>query len=204
VAARQYSVADHVITTLSYVGMAVPPFLLALVLMYGAHTMLDLRVGGLSSPDFEGQPWSWAKFVDLLMHLWLPAVLVGTGGVAGTVRTLRATMLDELHKPYVAVARAKGLRELVVLVRYPMRLAISPIISGLNRLLPWLFSGGFLVEMVFSLPTASFVFFSACRRQDVYLAGTYVLIMGALTSVSTMLSDILLAAIDPRIRFGKM
>ncbi|MBN1580423.1 MAG: ABC transporter permease [Anaerolineae bacterium] len=204
VAVRQYSLLDYVITTLSYVGMAVPSYLLALMVMYVAHIELGISIGGMFSPDIATQPWSWIKLVDLIGHLWLPIVLVGSGGVAGTIRTLRAMMLDELHKPYVSVARAKGLPELIVLLRYPMRLAISPIISGLNLLLPWLFSGGFLVDMVFSLPTASFVFGAACFMQDVYLAGTYVLIIGALTSVSTLLSDILLAALDPRIRLGKL
>jgi peptide/nickel transport system permease protein len=204
VAVKQYSVADYVITTLSYVGMAVPPFLLALVAMYGAHVALGLSVGGMFSPDLAVQPWGWAKFVDLIKHLWLPVVLIATGGVAGTIRTLRATMLDELHRPYVTVARAKGLPEWIVLLRYPLRLAISPIISGFNQLLPWLFSGSFLIDMVFSLPTASPTYYRACLTQDVYLAGSYVLIIGALVSLSTMLSDVLLAAIDPRIRFGNM
>jgi peptide/nickel transport system permease protein len=204
VAVRQYSAVDYVITTLSYVGMAVPPFLLALMVMYGARTALGLSVGGLFSYEVAVQPWGWAKFVDLLGHLWLPVVLVATGGVAGTIRMLRATMLDELHRPYVTVARAKGLPERIVLLRYPLRLAISPIISGLNQLLPWLFSGGFLIEMVFSLPMAGHAFATACFAQDVYLAGSYVLIIGALTSLSSMLSDILLAALDPRIRFGKV
>ncbi len=202
VAVKQYSAADYAITTLSFVAMAVPPSLLALLLMYVAYARFGVAVGGMFSPEFAGQPWSWAKFVDLLRHLWLPVVLVGAGGVAGTVRMLRATMLDELYKPYVTVARAKGLPELIVVLRYPMRLAILPIISGLNQLLPWLFSGGFIVDMLFSLPTASFAFGTACFNQDVYLAGSYVLIIGALTSLSSMLSDILLAALDPRIRYG--
>ena len=203
VAVRQYSAIDYAITTLSYVGIAVPPFLLAMMVMYGARVALDLSVGGMYSPDVAVQPWGWVKFIDLIAHLWLPVVLIATGGVAGTIRTLRATMLDELHRPYVAVARAKGLPERIVLLRYPLRLAISPIISGFNQLLPWLFSGGFLIDMVFSLPTASPTFYRACISQDVYLAGSYVLIIGALTSLSTMLSDILLAAVDPRIRFGR-
>jgi len=203
VAVRQYSPLDYVITTLSYVGMAVPPFLLAMMVMYGARVALGLSVGGMFSPDLAVQPWGWAKFVDLTKHLWLPVVLIASGGVAGTIRTLRATMLDEMHRPYVAVARSKGLPERIVLLRYPLRLAVSPIVSGFNQLLPWLFSGSFLVEMVFSLPTASPIFYGACLSQDVYLAGSYVLIVGALTSLSTMLSDVLLAALDPRIRFGK-
>ena len=204
VAVRQYSAIDYVITTLTYVGMAVPPYLLALMVIYVASVSLGLSVAGLYSPDLAVQPWGWAKFVDLVKHLLLPVVLIATGAVAATIRTLRATMLDELHRSYVTVARAKGLPELIVLLRYPLRLAISPIVSGLNQLLPWLFSGGFLIDMVFGLPTASPTFYGACRAQDVYLAGSYILIIGALTSLSSMLSDTLLATADPRIRFGKL
>jgi peptide/nickel transport system permease protein len=202
VAVKQYSVADYVLTSLSFVAMAVPPFLLATVLMYWASVKLGVNIVGMFSQEFQGQSWSWAKFVDMLKHLWLPMVLVGVGGVPGMVRMLRATMLDELHKQYVTVARAKGLAEITVLLRYPMRLAISPIVSGFTWLLPWLFSGGFLVEMILSVPTASQAMVTACFAQDMYLASSYVLITGALTSVSSMLSDFLLAALDPRIRLG--
>lgn len=202
VAVRQYSIADYVVTFLAFVGMAVPAFLLAMVAMYVAYTRFGIRVGGLFSPEYMLEPWSWAKFVDLLGHLWLPILLLGIGGTAGTIRTMRAMMLDELRKQYVMVARAKGLSELQVLVRYPLRLAINPMISGLMWLLPWLFSGGTLVEIVLNLPTAGPALYRSLIGQDMAVAGAYILIIGALTAVSAVCSDILLAVSDPRIRFG--
>ena len=201
-AVRQYSLADYALTTLSYIGMSVPPFLLALILLYVLRVKLGIKVGGLYSNEFAVQPWTWRKGVDLVKHLWLPIVLVSMMGLPGTIRTLRATMLDEMHKPYVTTARAKGLSERAVVVRYLMRLAISPIVSDFNRLLPWLFSGSLLVAVVLSLPTAGLTFLTGLFMQDLYLVGTYVLITGALTSIGSLLSDILLATLDPRIRLG--
>lgn len=202
VAVRQYSIADYFVTFMTFVGMAVPAFFLAMVIMYVALTRFGIRVGGLFSPEYMVAPWSWAKFLDLLSNMWLPIVLLGIGGTAGTIRTMRAMMLDELRKQYVTVARAKGLSELQVIMRYPVRLAINPIISGLMWLLPWLFSGGTLVEIVLNLPTAGPALYSALMAEDMYVAGGYILIIGALTSISAVFSDILLAASDPRIRFG--
>ncbi len=203
VAIRQYSIWDYIVTFLTFVGMAVPPFFLAMVLMYVTLTRYGVRtVGGLFSPEFMVASWSWAKFLDLLKHLWLPIVLLGIGGTAGTIRTMRAMMLDELRKPYVMVARAKGLAEFHVIMRYPVRLAINPIISGLMWLLPWLFSGGMLIEIVLNLPTAGPAMYASLRAEDMYLAGAYILIIGALTIISAIFSDILLAVSDPRIRFG--
>jgi peptide/nickel transport system permease protein len=202
VAVHQYSVFDYSFTVLGFIGLAVPGFLLAMVVMYFAYTELGIRVGGLFSSDMRLEPWSWAKFVDLLQHIWVPILLIGIGGTAGMIRTLRATMLDELRKQYVTVARAKGLAEFQVLVRYPVRLAINPIISGLMWLLPYLFSGGVIVEIVLNLPTAGPSMYSALTGQDMYLAGSYMLIIGLLTSLGALVSDILLAVVDPRIRFG--
>ena len=202
VAVRQYSIADYVVTFMTFVGMAVPGFFLAMVIMYVALTRFGLRVGGLFSPEYMVAPWSWAKFMNLLSNMWLPIVLLGIGGTAGTIRTMRAMMLDELRKQYVTVARAKGLSEFQVIVRYPLRLAINPIISGLMWLLPWLFSGGILVEIVLNLPTAGPALYASLMAQDMYMAGAYILIIGALTAISAIFSDILLAASDPRIRFG--
>lgn len=201
-AVKQYSIADYIITFITFVGLAVPAFFLAMIIMYVALTRFDIRVGGLFSQEYMVQPWSWAKFLNLLSNMWLPIVLLGTGGVAGTIRTMRAMMLDELRKQYVTVARAKGLSELRVIVRYPVRLAINPIISGLMWLLPWLFSGGIILEIVLNLPTAGPALYAALRQQDMYMAGAYILIIGALTAVSAIFSDIVLAASDPRIRFG--
>lgn len=204
VAVKQYSIADYIVTFLAFIGMAVPAFLLAMVLMYLAYSKFGIKVGGLFSQEYLLQPWSWAKFEDLLKHLWLPIILLGIGGTAGMIRTMRAMMLDELRKQYVTVARAKGLSELQVLMRYPLRLAINPIISGLMWLLPWLFSGGTLVEIVLNLPTAGPALYGSLRGQDMAVAGAYILIIGVLTSISAILSDILLAVVDPRIRFGRV
>jgi peptide/nickel transport system permease protein len=201
-AVRQYSLADYVFTTLSYIGMSVPPFLLALILAYLLRVKLGISVGGLFSPEYAVQPWTWRKGLDLVKHLWLPIVLVSLMGLPGTIRTLRATMLDEMHKPYVTTARSKGLSERAVVWRYMMRLAISPIVSDLIRLLPWLFSGSLLVAIVLSLPTAGLTFMTGIFMQDLYLVGSYILITGALTSIGSLLSDILLATLDPRIRLG--
>jgi peptide/nickel transport system permease protein len=202
VAVKQYSIADYLVTFITFVGLAVPAFFLALLIMYVALTRFGIRFGGLFSPEYLVQPWSFAKFLNLLSNMWLPIILLGTGGVAGTIRTMRAMMLDELRKQYVTVARAKGLAELLVIVRYPVRLAINPILSSVMWLLPWLFSGGSLVEIVLNLPTASPALLASLRQQDMYMAGAYIVIVGALTVISAILSDILLAASDPRIRFG--
>jgi len=201
-AVKQYSIADYVITFLTFVGLAVPAFFLAMIIMYVALTKFGIRVGGLFSPEYMVLPWSWGKFLNLLSNLWLPIILLGTGGVAGTIRTMRAMMLDELRKQYVTVARAKGLSEFQVIMRYPVRLAINPIISGLMWLLPWLFSGGIILEIVLNLPTAGPALYASLRQQDMYMAGAYVLIIGVLTAVSALFSDIMLAVSDPRIRFG--
>ncbi|HOT93213.1 MAG TPA: ABC transporter permease [Anaerolineae bacterium] len=201
-AVKQYTIADYIITFFTFVGLAVPAFFLAMIIMYIALTKFGIRAGGLFSQEYMVQPWSWGKFLDLLAHLWFPIILLGLGGVAGTIRTMRAMMLDELRKQYVTVARAKGLSEFQVIVRYPMRLAINPIISGLMWLLPWLFSGGTILEIVLNLTTAGPALYASLRQQDMYMAGAYILIIGVLTAISALFSDILLAVSDPRIRFG--
>ncbi|MCS7222636.1 MAG: ABC transporter permease [Anaerolineae bacterium] len=202
VAVRQYSIADYFFTFLGFIGLATPGFLLALVIMYVAYAHFGIRVGGLFSPEFEPLPWSWAKFVDMLKHLWLPVIVLAIGGTANLIRTVRATMLDELRKPYVTVARAKGLSEFDVLMRYPVRIAINPILSTFGWLLVWFFSGGMVVEIVLNLNTAGPVLWRALMRQDMYTAGAYTLIIGTLTALGSLISDILLAIVDPRIRFG--
>jgi peptide/nickel transport system permease protein len=202
VAVKQYSISDYITTFVTFIGLAVPPFFLALIIMYVALTKFGVRAGGLFSPEYMVQDWSWAKFLDLLSNMWLPIILLGTGGVAGTIRTMRAMMLDELRKQYVTVARAKGLSELQVIIRYPVRLAINPILSSVIWVLPWLFSGGMMVEIVLNLSTAGPALYASLRNQDMYMAGAYVLITGALTAISAILSDVLLAVSDPRIRFG--
>jgi peptide/nickel transport system permease protein len=202
VAVKQYSIADYFFTFLGFIGLATPGFLLALVIMYVAFAHFGIKVGGLFSPEFETLPWSWAKFVNLLSHLWLPVIILAIGGTANLVRTMRATMLDELRKQYVTVARAKGLSEFAVLMRYPVRIAINPILSTFGWLLVWFFSGGMVVEIVLNLNTAGPVLWRALMRQDMYMAGAYIVIIGTLTAVGSLISDILLAVVDPRIRFG--
>ena len=202
VAVKQYSFADYFFTFIGFIGLATPGFLLALVLMYICYAILGIKVGGLYSPEFEPQPMSWAKFVDLLKHLWLPVIILAIAGMANIIRTLRATMLDELRKQYVTVARSKGLSEYQTIMQYPVRIAINPILSQTSYLLAWLFSGGTVVEIVLNLNTAGPVLWRALLQQDMYTAGAYIVILGFLYAFGSLLSDLLLATIDPRIRFG--
>lgn len=204
VAVKQYTFVDYFFTFIGFIGLAVPGFLLALVLMYISFDVFGLQVGGLFSPEFITAPWSWAKFVDFLKHIWLPVLILAIGGTANLIRTMRATMLDELRKQYVTVARAKGLPELKVLLLYPVRIAINPIVSTFGWLLVWFFSGGTVVEIVLNLDTAGPVLWRALMTQDMYTAGAYIVIIGTLTAVGSLVSDLLLAAIDPRVRFGGM
>jgi len=204
VAVKQYSVADYFFTFIGFIGLATPGFLLALVLMYICYAKLGIQVGGLFSPEFMPLPMSLAKFLDLLKHLWLPVLILALGVTASIIRTLRATMLDELRKQYVTVARSKGLSELQVLLQYPVRIAINPIVSNFGWLLVWFFSGGTVVEIVLNLDTAGPVLWRALINQDMYTAGAYILITGVLYALGSLLSDLLLAAVDPRIRFGAM
>lgn len=202
VAVKQYSVVDYFFTFLGFIGLAVPGFLLALVLMYISYSWFGLKVGGLFSQEFQTAPWSWARFVDFLKHIWLPVIILAIGGTANLIRTLRATMLDELRKQYVTVARAKGLSEFKVLMLYPVRIAINPIVSTFGWLLVWFFSGGTVVEIVLNLDTAGPVLWRALMNQDMYTAGAYIVIIGTLTALGSLISDLMLAALDPRIRFG--
>jgi peptide/nickel transport system permease protein len=204
VAVNQYTIGDYVFTFLGFIGLATPGFLLAMVIMYVAYSQFGVKVGGLFSPDYMLEPWSWGKFVDLLKHIWVPVVILGIGGTANLIRTMRATMLDELRKQYVTVARAKGLSEWQVLLKYPVRIAINPLISTIGWLLPWFFSGGTVVAIVLNLPTAGPVLRNALVAQDMFLAGSYILISGTLTALGSLISDILLAIVDPRIRFGNV
>jgi peptide/nickel transport system permease protein len=201
-AVKPYSIADYFFTFIGFLGLAVPGFLLALVIMYVAFDSFGIRVGGLFSPEYQLEPWSLAKVQDLLQHAWLPVLLLAITGTANIMRTMRATMLDELSKQYVTVARAKGLSQMQVLMKYPVRLAINPIVSQTMYVLPWLFSGAMVVEVVLNLPTAGPAMWVSLMAQDMYLAGSYILIIGTLTALGGLVSDILLAAVDPRIRFG--
>jgi peptide/nickel transport system permease protein len=201
-AVRPYSIVDYIFTFIGFLGLAVPGFLLALVIMYVAFDSFGIRVGGLFSPEYQLEPWSLAKVKDLLQHIWVPVLLLAIVGTANIMRTMRATMLDELSKQYVTVARSKGLSQMQVLLKYPVRLAINPIVSQTMYVLPWLFSGGIVVEVVLNLPTAGPAMLTSLMLQDMYLAGSYILIIGFLTAFGGLFSDILLAVVDPRIRFG--
>lgn len=200
-AVRQYSVGDYVFTFLGFIGLAVPGFLVALVLMYIAFKYFNQSVGGLFSPEFTDAPWNWAKFVDLLKHLWIPTIIIALEGTAGLIRVMRANLLDELHKPYYTTAKAKGLSEFQALIQYPVRVALNPWISSVGWILPGLVSGATIISVVLSLPTTGPMQLQALLNQDMYLAGSFVLLLSTLTVIGTLISDILLAWIDPRIRY---
>ena len=199
-AVKKYSIADYVVTTLSFLGLAIPSFLLALVLMYIAAVEFGQNVGGLFSEQYLTAPWSMGKVMDLMAHLWIPVVILAVSGTASLIRVMRANMLDELNKPYVTTARAKGLSEFTLLVKYPLRLALNPFISTIAWLLPNLVSGSIIVAIVLSLPTAGPLLLQSLMSQDMYLAGAFILLICMLTILGSLISDILLALVDPRIR----
>lgn len=199
-ATHQYSVGDYVATFVGFIGISIPPFLIALVALWLIFQYTGQAAIGLFSSEYQLAPWSLAKVWDLIGHLWVPALMVGAAGTASLIRTIRANLLDELGKPYVMVARAKGLTRRHVLFRYPFRIAINPAISTVGYMLPLLVSGELLVSMVLGLPTISPVFVESLLTQDMYLAGSVVLILSFLTIVGTLISDILLAWVDPRVR----
>ena len=202
-AVRPYSLLDYFFTFLGFIGLATPGFLLALVLLVVAFDKFGMSVGGLFSPPFENTPWSFARYVDLLKHVWIPVIVIGLGGTASLIRVMRANLLDELHKPYVTTARVKGQEELALLVRYPVRAALNPFVSTLGWTLPQLVSGSTIVAVVLSLPMVGPMMLAALQSQDMYLAGSFILILSVLTVIGTLVSDILLAWLDPRIRMSK-
>ena len=199
-AVRQRSVGDYTFTFLGFIGLAVPDFMLALVMMYFAFVWFDFDVGGLFSREYQGASWSFAKVWDLMKHLLIPVIILGTSGTAGLIRIMRANLLDELRRPYVVTARAKGLPELRLLLKYPLRVALNPLISTVGYTLPFLISGSVIVSVVLSLPTVGPTLLQALLSEDMFLAGTIILMLGLLTIVGTLLSDLLLVIVDPRIR----
>jgi peptide/nickel transport system permease protein len=199
-ATRQYSWGDHGLTFLGYVGLATPNFLLALVLMYFANVQFGLSIGGIMDPEFLGQPWSLAKARSVLEHLWIPVIVIGTSGTAAMIRRLRANLLDELQKQYVVTARAKGMPAFRLLVRYPLRMALNPFIADIGNLLPSVISGSAIVAVVLSLQTSGPMLLDALKSQDQYLAGSFLMFLSLLTVIGMFVSDLLLAALDPRIR----
>lgn len=200
----QYSAVDYLFSTLAYIGLATPNFLLALILLYVNVTYFGASVGGLFSPEYINAAWSWGRVLDLLRHLWIPALILGLAGTALQMRSLRALLLDEQNKLYVTAARARGLSEPRLLLKYPVRVAINPLVSTLGWELSRVISGAPIVAIVLALPDTGQLYYGALLAQDMYLAGSMLFLMTALTLVGTLLSDILLVLLDPRIRQGSV
>lgn len=201
-ALRHNTPADYGVTFVGFLGLAVPDFLLGMVLMWIGFAFFDVSVGGLYSPQYLDAPWDFDRFIDLLKHLWVPAIVLGTAGTAGLIRILRNNLLDELAKPYVTAARARGIAEWKLVFKYPVRMALNPFISTLGYLLPFLLSGSVIVSYVLSLPTVGPTLLEALYAEDLYLGAAIVLILGLLTVIGTLISDILLVIFDPRIKLG--
>jgi peptide/nickel transport system permease protein len=200
-AVRKYTIGDYILTFFSFLGLAIPEFMIALILLYVSFKYFDQSVGGLFSSQYVDAPWSFAKFADLMAHLWIPIVIVGVASTAALIRIMRANLMDELNKPYVTTARAKGLSEHRLIMKYPVRMALNPFVSTSGFILPGLVSGETIIGIVLSLPTMGPLLLSALQSQDMYLAGAIILMTSVLTVIGTLLSDILLAWLDPRIRY---
>ncbi|MGB0867439.1 MAG: ABC transporter permease [Granulosicoccaceae bacterium] len=200
-ATHKYSWGDYGLTFLGFLGLAIPNFLMALVMLYAANRWFGTSIGGLMDPQYLDQPWSWAKFKSVLEHLWIPMVVIGTSGTAAMIRRLRANLLDELHKPYVLTARAKGLSEIKNLTKYPLRMALNFFVADIGSLLPSVVSGAEIVAVVLSLPTTGPLLLSALQSQDMYMAGSFLMFLAILTVIGMLISDLLLFLVDPRIRF---
>jgi peptide/nickel transport system permease protein len=202
-AVRQYSLLDYLFTFIGFIGIAVPNFMLALIIMYVGFKYFNIEsIGGLFSPEMSMEPWGWPKIIDLIQHLPLPAIVLGLAGMAEVVRIMRANLLDELRKPYVVTARAKGLAEHKVILKYPVRAAMNPFASTIGYIFPFIVSGSIIVSLVLGLPTVGPLLFKALIAQDLFLAGTILLLLAVLTVVGTLISDLILMWIDPRIRLG--
>ena len=201
-AMRQHTIGDYTFTFLGFTGLAVPDFLLGLVLMYFFFAYFDQNVGGLFSSEYRDAPWSVGKVMDLLNHLIIPGIVLGTAGTAGLIRIMRNNLLDELEKPYVVTARAKGMDNWRVVAKYPVRVAINPFVSGLGAMLPALVGGSVIVSVVLGLPTLGPVLLSAIQKEDTNMAGSIILMLGALTVVGVLISDLLLVVVDPRIKLS--
>ena len=199
-AVRQYSLGDYVFTFVGFIGLAIPNFLLALVLLYVSFKYFGQSVGGLFSPEFVNAPWSLARVGDLISHLWIPLIVLGTAGTASVIRTIRANLLDELHKPYVLTARAKGLAERRLTLKYPVRHSLNPFVSGLNDIFVNIISGETVVAVVLGLQTVGPLLLTALKAEDMYLAATLIMFLSFLAVLGTLFSDLLLMALDPRLR----
>lgn len=201
-ATRQYSWGDYGFTLLGYIGLATPNFLLGLVLLYLSNRWFGLSIGGLMAPEYIDQPWSFEKVGSVLAHLIVPTIVIGTSGTAGMIRRLRANLLDELHKQYVTTARAKGLKENKLLIKYPLRMALNPFIADIGNLIPSMVSGSVIVSVVLNLPTVGPILLDALQSQDQFLSGFILLFVAVLTLIGMLISDLALAVLDPRIRLG--
>jgi peptide/nickel transport system permease protein len=202
-ATRQYSWGDTVVTFIGYIGLATPNFLLALILLFYLNRWFGVSIGGLMDPQYAGQPLSWGKLGSILAHLIVPVIVIGMSGTAAMIRRMRANLLDELQKQYFVTAKAKGLPPRRALLKYPFRMALNPFVADIGNLLPHLISGSVLVSLVLSLPTVGPILLQALKTQDQYLAGFILMFVAALTVIGMLISDLLLALLDPRIRFGK-
>jgi peptide/nickel transport system permease protein len=200
VATRQYSVSDHIATLIGYLGLATPNFLLALLLMYLANQWFDTSIGGIMDDSYRNEPWSWGKALSVLEHLWIPVIVIGTSGTAGMIRRLRANLLDELQKQYVVTGRAKGLPPRKLLWKYPLRMALNPFIADIGSILPDVVSGSAIVAVVLNLDITGRMLLDALRAQDMYLAGSFLMCLALLVVIGTLISDLMLAVLDPRIR----
>jgi peptide/nickel transport system permease protein len=200
-AVRQYTPGDYFFTFLGFIGLAVPEFMIALILLFVSFKYFGQSVGGLFSPQYVDAAWGWAKFSDLMAHLWIPIVIIGVNGTAGLIRVMRANLLDELNKPYVVTARAKGVAERTLLLKYPVRVALNPFVSTVGWTLAGIISGEAIVAIVLNLPTQGPLLLRALQSQDMYLAGSLILLVSILTVIGTLISDVLLAWLDPRIRY---
>ena len=200
-ATHQYSLWDYTLSLVGFVGLATPNFILALLLMFFFFKTFGLSIGGLFSPEYLLEPWSWGKFVDMVKHLPVPVIVIGTAGTAGLIRVMRGLMLDEMTKQYVVTARAKGVGERRLLFKYPVRVSLNPIVSTIGWTLPAIVSGQTITAIVLSLPTVGPLLLEALVNEDIILAGSVVMILSFLTVLGTLLSDLLLVMLDPRIRF---
>ena len=202
-ATHQYSVIDYVVTALNFIGKGLPEFMLALVIMWLVTSYSDMSVGGLFSPEFMDAPWTIDRILDLLAHVWIPIVILAVGSTANGIRITRANLLDELNKPYVETARAKGVKETRLIWKYPTRVALNPFFSTVGWSLADLISGTTIVAIVLSLQTTGPMLFTALINQDMFLAGSFIMMLSVLTVIGTLLSDLLLAWVDPRIRLRR-
>jgi peptide/nickel transport system permease protein len=199
-ATHQYSWGDYGLSFIGFIGLATPNFLLALVMLYLANVYFGTSIGGLMDPEYIDEPWSWSKIKSVLEHLWIPVIVIGTSGTAGMIRRLRANLLDELQKQYVTTARAKGMKEGKLVRKYPLRMALNFFIADIGSLLPSVISGAEITAVVLSLPTTGPMLLTALQSQDMYLAGSFLMFLAMLTVIGVLISDLLLAALDPRIR----